>query len=102
LIKYLQNPDEFDNWLNDSNSILNGFISRFGKNLETVGIWMWSEPFVLKDAQGNKVVILLMDTQGIFDRIHTNKDHLTILSLSFMTSSLQSMNIRINFLSKSN
>jgi atlastin len=92
LIRYLKNPDDFESWINDPNSKLDGFISRFGQSLETVGIWMWSEPFVLTDAKGNKVVILLMDTQGTFDRKHSKKDNLTILSLSFMTSSLQSKN----------
>lgn len=29
------------------------------------GIWVWSEPFIVKDADGNETAVVLMDTQGM-------------------------------------
>jgi len=39
-----------------------------GQERQTTGIWMWSDPF-FKDCvhTGQKIAILLMDTQGMFD-----------------------------------
>jgi hypothetical protein len=36
---------------------------RGGQERTTTGIWMWSEPFIRKVANGEEVAILLMDTQ---------------------------------------
>lgn len=50
---------------------------------------IWSKPFMLKNARGDDVAVLLMDTQGAFDSQSTVKDCATIFALSTMLSSLQ-------------
>lgn len=44
---------------------------------------------MLKNARGDDVAVLLMDTQGAFDSQSTVKDCATIFALSTMLSSLQ-------------
>lgn len=39
------------------------FAWRGGEQRTTTGIWMWSDPFVKKIANGEEVAVLLMDTQ---------------------------------------
>jgi hypothetical protein len=36
---------------------------RAGKERTTTGIWMWSEPFIRRAANGEDVAVLVMDTQ---------------------------------------
>jgi atlastin len=44
------------------------FVWKGGQERQTTGIWMWSTPFIKECAQtGQKIAILLMDTQGMFD-----------------------------------
>lgn len=44
------------------------FIWKAGQQRQTTGIWMWSEPFYKDCSQtGQKMAVLLMDTQGMFD-----------------------------------
>lgn len=83
-------------WLRDTDVPLKGFSWRGGRNRDTTGILMWSEPFVLKNSDGKEVAVLLMDTQGTFDSEHTVKDSATIFALSTMTSSIQVFNIMRN------
>ena len=40
-----------------------GFPWRGGQNRQTLGIWMWSEPFIRKSSLSGRVALLLMDTQ---------------------------------------
>ena len=45
-----------------------GFSWRGGRERNTTGIWLWSEPFVRQlPGSGEEVAVLLMDTQGMFD-----------------------------------
>lgn len=50
---------------------------------------LWAKPFVVKNRNGEEVVVLLMDTQGAFDSQSTVKDCATIFALSTMLSSMQ-------------
>ena len=43
------------------------FAWRGGQDRQTTGIWMWSEPFIRTTSNGEKIALLLMDTQGMFD-----------------------------------
>lgn len=70
-----------------------GFKFRGGQKPETTGIWMWSEIFTHDYADGEKVAIILLDTQGIFDNESTMKDCTAIFSISMMMSSVQCYNI---------
>uniref|UniRef100_A0A914ZS08 GB1/RHD3-type G domain-containing protein n=1 Tax=Parascaris univalens TaxID=6257 RepID=A0A914ZS08_PARUN len=82
-------------WVHAGDS-LTGFSWRGGSERETSGIMIWSKPFMLKNARGDDVAVLLMDTQGAFDSQSTVKDCATIFALSTMLSSLQIYNLSQN------
>lgn len=63
-----------------------------------MGIWMWSEIFTHDFENGEKVAIILLDSQGIFDSRSSPKDCTTIFALSLMLSSVQCFNIMDNIL----
>jgi atlastin len=73
-----------------------GFFSwRGGKDRHTTGIWMWSEPLFRQNPNsGEKMAILLMDTQGMFDNETTMTLTAQIFGLSTLTSSFQIYNVR--------
>lgn len=75
---------DISDWIGEkSNGIdLDGFKWRAGRKRETVGIWMWSEIFTHDYANGEKVAIILLDTQGIFDQQTSKRVGTMILSLS--------------------
>jgi atlastin len=67
------------------------FAWRGGQTRQTTGIWMWSEPFIVtpKAANGDKIAVLLMDTQGMFDNETTMTLTAQIFGLSTLVSSFQ-------------
>ncbi|WKY06407.1 hypothetical protein Q1695_006530 [Nippostrongylus brasiliensis] len=91
-LRYLQwrvdhSDDEgFDgvDWLHSSPDALKGFSWRGGSKRDTNGILIWSEPFIMKDKNGEQIAVILMDTQGTFDSQSTVKDCATIFALSTM------------------
>lgn len=55
-----------------------------------IGIWMWSEPFIrTSTTTGEKLAVLLMDTQGMFDNETTMTLTAQIFGLSTLVSSYQ-------------
>ena len=84
-----------DDWLANSEAPLEGFSWRGGAEPDTVGILMWSKPFLMKQEDGKKFAILLMDTQGAFDCEHTLTDAATVFALSTMISSIQGLFLEI-------
>jgi atlastin len=83
---------------NNSNSkTVSSFAWRGGEERETTGIWMWSEPFcrVIEDADGKqeKIAIILMDTQGMFDNETSMTLTAQIFGLSTFVSSFQIFNV---------
>jgi atlastin len=56
-----------------------------------IGMWMWSEPFIRepKAAGGQRIAVLLMDTQGMFDNETTMTLTAQIFGLSTLISSFQ-------------
>lgn len=67
------------------------FAWRGGQQRQTTGIWMWSEPFIraTDSSNGEKIAILLMDTQGMFDNETTMTLTAQIFGLSTLVSSFQ-------------
>lgn len=63
---------------------LNGFVFKAGRNRTTTGIWMWSEVFTHDFDNGDKVAIILLDTQGTFDLKSSMKECTTVFALSTM------------------
>ncbi|XP_074087319.1 atlastin-3 isoform X2 [Macrotis lagotis] len=98
LLRYLYNQKEggYSKWLGDEDEPLTGFSWRGGSDPETTGIQIWSEVFIVEKSGGNKVAVILMDTQGTFDNQSTVKDCATIFALSTMTSSIQIYNLSQN------
>ncbi|XKL68706.1 hypothetical protein PGB90_006475 [Kerria lacca] len=84
------------NWLGDENSPLRGFSWRGGSERETTGILMWSEVFCTTLPNGEKVAVILLDTQGTFDSESTVRDCATVFALSTMLSSIQIYNLSQN------
>lgn len=82
-------------WLgeNGNDTQLSGFKYRGGQKSETMGIWMWSEIFTHNFASGEKVAIVLLDTQGIFDYQSSLRECTTTFAMSMMLSSVQCYNL---------
>jgi atlastin len=71
------------------------FAWRGGQQRQTTGIWMWSEPFIRTTSATNseKLAVLLMDTQGMFDNETTMTLTAQIFGLSTLVSSFQIYNV---------
>lgn len=83
-------------WLGTDDELLKGFNWRGGSERETSGMLLWSEPFIFEEPNGEKIAVLLMDTQGTFDSQSTVKDCATVFALSTMVSSVQIFNLSQN------
>lgn len=75
---------------------MNGFHWCPGSERDTTGIFMWSEPYLVRTVQNEQVAVLIMDTQGSFDSSTTVKDCATLFALSLMVSSIQFYNLSQN------
>jgi atlastin len=53
--------------MGDENDHLTGFTWTPGTKGNTTGIVIWSDIFYCEESNGEKVAIILMDTQGMFD-----------------------------------
>lgn len=82
-------------WLGEqgNNDQLLGFKWQAGRQAITTGILMWSDIFTYDFKNGEKVAIILLDTQGMFDGRSSLEDCTTIFSLSMMLSSVQCYNL---------
>lgn len=83
-------------WLGSEDEPLQGFSWRGGSERDTTGILMWSEIFKATLDDGEKVAIILLDTQGAFDSESTVRDCATVFALSTMLSSVQIYNLSQN------
>lgn len=57
---------------------------------------MWSEIFTHDCDNGDKLAIILLDTQGIFDDESTTKDYTATFAISTMLASVQCFNVMQN------
>lgn len=71
----------------------NGFEWRGGKKPETMGILMWSEIFTHVQPNGDKLAIILLDTQGLFDDESSLKHCIATFAISTMISSITCFNV---------
>lgn len=85
-----------EDWLGDEKKPLSGFSWRGGSERDTTGILMWSDIFTHDRSNGDKIAIILLDTQGTFDSQSTVKDCATVFALSTMLSSVQCYNLTQN------
>ncbi|XP_075983233.1 atlastin GTPase isoform X2 [Anticarsia gemmatalis] len=98
-LRYLNHKygsDGGTDWLGGDEEPLQGFNWRGGSERDTTGILMWSEIFKATLDNGEKVAIILMDTQGAFDSESTVRDCATIFALSTMLSSVLIYNLSQN------
>ncbi|KAF6217026.1 hypothetical protein GE061_001379 [Apolygus lucorum] len=86
---------DFD-WMGKDDQPLEGFSWRGGSERDTTGILMWSKIFLTTLKSGEKVAIILLDTQGTFDSESTVRDCATVFALSTMISSIQIYNLSQN------
>ncbi|BES90152.1 Guanylate-Hypothetical protein protein, N-terminal domain [Nesidiocoris tenuis] len=89
------NTDDVD-WMGADDQPLQGFSWRGGSERDTTGILMWSKIFKTQLKSGEKVAIILLDTQGTFDSESTVRDCATVFALSTMISSIQIYNLSQN------
>ena len=54
-------------WMGDKDEPLQGFSWKSRTKRDTTGIIMWSDVFLHLNEYGEKLAIVLMDTQGLFD-----------------------------------
>ncbi|XP_035449302.2 atlastin isoform X3 [Spodoptera frugiperda] len=98
-LRYLNHKygsDGGNDWLGGDEEPLRGFNWRGGSERDTTGILMWSEIFKATLDNGEKVAIILLDTQGAFDSESTVRDCATIFALSTMVSSVLIYNLSQN------
>ncbi|XP_044265988.1 atlastin-like isoform X2 [Tribolium madens] len=91
-IKYLEMRDVTD-WLKAEDGPLKGFSWSSGSKRHTTGIHMWSEVFLTEKPTGEKIAIILIDTQGAFDHQTTFEDCARIFAFSTLISSVQIFNV---------
>jgi len=87
MVRYLKARGA-ENWMEETKSEeLEGFHWCGGSERDTTGILIWSKVFTVTTAAGEEVGVVLMDTQGAFDRKTSLKATITVFALSLMTSS---------------
>ena len=84
---------KYPEWIGGSDEPLTGFSWRSGSDRHTTGIIIWSDVFLYDAPNGDKIAILLMDTQGLFDHKSLPADNSRIFSLSTLISSMQIFNL---------
>jgi atlastin len=72
---------------------LRGFSWRSGTTRETTGVIFWSDVFLYDNPNGEKLAILVVDTQGLFDNETSTEDNSKIFSLTTMLSSIEILNL---------
>jgi atlastin len=72
---------------------LRGFSWRSGTTRETTGVIFWSDVFLYDNPNGDKLAILVVDTQGLFDNETSTEDNSKIFSLTTMLSSIEILNL---------
>lgn len=56
------------NWMGDKNEVLTGFSFRSGSNSKNTEMVIWSDVFLDSNKQDGQRAIILMDTQGFFEK----------------------------------
>ncbi|XP_070509052.1 atlastin-like [Chironomus tepperi] len=89
------NPlDNQQNWMGNGEEPLRGFTWRSGTKRDTTGIIMWSDVFLhTLELTGEKIAIVVMDTQGLFDNETSPADNSRIFALGTLISSIQVLNL---------
>lgn len=81
--------DWFEPCYGDGHAEHNHFRWAPGDESVTSGIQVWPKPFILKRSNGEKIAVLLMDTQGTEAPNSSSEEFVGIFALSTMMSSVQ-------------
>jgi hypothetical protein len=81
------------NWNDDSNETLKGFAFKHGRTAHTNGVHMWSDIFLYDAPDGEKIAIVLIDTQGLFEPTRPASENTRIFGLSNLIASIQIYNL---------
>ena len=100
-LKHLEQTSKADSntndtrpWYSSMDTVGNdGFHWQAGADRNTTGIWMWSQPFVIAKPNQAPKVVLLMDTQGMYDHETTMTLTTNIFGFSTLLSSYQIYNV---------
>jgi len=83
-------------WMGPSDEPLTGFSWKSGSTRDTNGVVIWSDIFLHEmevNGKMEKIAILLMDTQGLFDTKTSPADNSRIFALGTLLSSMQIFNL---------
>ena len=81
-----------NDWLGEDDEPLIGFETKNLTEKTTKGFWIWSDVF-LCEVNGDKIAILLMDTEGFSDHASEKENNKRIFALSTLISSVQIFNL---------
>ena len=81
-----------DNWIDQE--IPSAFKHKDSAERVTTGIWIWSQPIIKTNKNGQEVAIFLMDTQGWHDDISDASDRSLVFGLSSLISSVLIVNFK--------
>lgn len=94
LVRYLSANNDArlsGDWLHGC--VLDGFAWGKSRARVTVGIQMWSRPFIMNSDTGEEFAVLLLDTPGIMHDDQDEAESAAILALSTLISSVQILNV---------
>lgn len=83
-----------ENWIGSSETPLQGFTWRSGTQRDTTGIIFWSDVFLYDKPNGEKIAILVADSQGLFDNETSTEDNSKIFSLVTLLTSIEILNLQ--------
>jgi len=96
MLRFL-NENGSEDWIEKTaTEELTGFHWCGGSQRDTTGILIWSKVFMVTSSSGKEIGVVLMDTQGAFDRKTSLKTTVTVFALSLMTSSTFIFNLDEN------
>lgn len=83
-------------WMTSGGARICGFEVRGGVEAVTQGIDLWSKPYIIKRRDGSKMCLILMDTQGLWDKKTLNSFNCILFGLSSVLSSYAIFNQKKN------
>lgn len=87
-------PSKSNNWLGNATEPLAGFSWKHGITADTKGLMMWSDVFLYDAPNEEKIAIVVVDTQGLFEKGSTPEENAKIFSFITLMSSIQIINIK--------
>jgi len=87
MLRYLRAQSEV-NWLKETVELERFFDWGGGDDRKTLGIMMWSEPFVVTSDTGENVAVFLVDSEGAFELGESMKVANAVFALTTLISSV--------------